>query len=32
VTPKGPDGLFTSKQVDALMGVLERVRGTAVAA
>ncbi len=32
LTPQGPDGLFTSKQVDELMEVLERVHGTAVAA
>ena len=31
VTPHGPDGLFSSVQVDALMGVLDRVRTTAVA-
>ena len=31
LTPKGPDGLFTSKQVDELVAVLDRVRGTAVA-
>lgn len=32
LTPKGPDGLFTSKQVDELMGALDRVRAMAVAA
>ena len=31
VTPRGPDGLFSSVQVDASMGLLERVRTMAVA-
>ena len=31
LTPKGPDGLFTSVQVDELMRVLDQVRATAVA-
>ena len=31
LTPRGPDGLFISAQVDELMGVLDRVRTTAIA-
>jgi type I site-specific restriction endonuclease len=31
LTPRGPDGLFTSAQVDELMAVLRRVRDTASA-
>jgi type I restriction enzyme R subunit len=32
VTPRGPDGLFTSEQVDQLLRVLDDVRARAVAA
>jgi type I restriction enzyme R subunit len=32
VSPRGPDGLFTSAQVEQLLEVLDRVRATAVAA
>ena len=31
LTPQGPDGIFTSVQVDELMQVIEQVRATAVA-
>jgi type I restriction enzyme R subunit len=32
VTPTGPDGLFTSSQLDGLLAVLDRVRAAALAA
>ncbi len=32
LTPHGPDGLFSSAQVDELMGVLKRVRAMAISA
>jgi type I restriction enzyme R subunit len=32
LTPHGPDGLFSSTQVDALLAVIAAVRATAVAA
>jgi type I restriction enzyme R subunit len=32
VTPRGPDGIFTSSQIDELLGVLDDVRTTAIAA
>ena len=32
VTPQGPDGLFTSAQVDALIEVLHQIKVTALAA
>ena len=32
VSPRGPDGLFTSAQVDDLVARLRQIRATAVAA
>jgi type I restriction enzyme, R subunit len=32
ITPRGPDGLFTSSELDELLVVLDQVRGAAVAA
>lgn len=32
VTPQGPDGIFSSQQIDVLMRSLEAVRATAIAA
>jgi type I restriction enzyme R subunit len=32
VTPQGPDGLFSSTDIDELMTVLEKIRSTAIAA
>jgi type I restriction enzyme R subunit len=32
LTPRGPDGLFTSVQVDELLAVLDQVRVAALAA
>jgi len=31
LSPRGPDGLFTSVQVDELVGVLQTVRAAAMA-
>jgi type I restriction enzyme R subunit len=32
LTPRGPDGIFTSTQVDELVAVLEQVKAAAIAA
>ena len=32
VTPQGPDGLFTTPQLHELLGILDEVRATAMAA
>jgi type I restriction enzyme, R subunit len=32
LTPSGPEGLFTSSQVDELIATIDRVKATAIAA
>lgn len=32
VAPQGPDAIFSAEQVDKIMGLLEKIRRTAVAA
>jgi type I restriction enzyme, R subunit len=32
ITPKGPDGIFSSEQVDELIAIIDQIRATAIAA
>lgn len=32
LTPRGPDGIFSSSQIDELLAVLDGIKATAIAA